>query len=147
MNRCTTNQGSEDFDDLYADHFDAIFCLVKGFVGDTDQAEDLTQEVFLRVVRSIGGYEGRGLDRAWLFTIARNLLLDRQRSGRRAPDIDADLSPDALPAHGTSPSDAMALDHRGTSPLLMRGADPLLLLREFMGQPDGLCHGMGGHMH
>jgi TPP-dependent pyruvate/acetoin dehydrogenase alpha subunit len=43
--------------------------------------------------------------------------------------------------------DAMALDHRGTAPLLMRGVDPVLLLREFLGRPDGLCGGMGGHMH
>ncbi len=43
--------------------------------------------------------------------------------------------------------DAMALDHRGTPPLLMRGVDPISLLREFLGRPDGLCAGMGGHMH
>ena len=43
--------------------------------------------------------------------------------------------------------DALALEHRGTSPMLLRGVDPLALLREFMGQPDGLCGGMGGHMH
>jgi pyruvate dehydrogenase E1 component alpha subunit len=43
--------------------------------------------------------------------------------------------------------DALALDHRGTPPLLMRGVDPVLLLREFLGHPDGLCSGMGGHMH
>jgi TPP-dependent pyruvate/acetoin dehydrogenase alpha subunit len=43
--------------------------------------------------------------------------------------------------------DAMALDHRGTAPLAMRGVDLVSLLREFLGQPDGLCGGMGGHMH
>jgi len=43
--------------------------------------------------------------------------------------------------------DAMALDHRGTPPMLMRGIDPVALLREFMGHPDGLCGGKGGHMH
>jgi TPP-dependent pyruvate/acetoin dehydrogenase alpha subunit len=43
--------------------------------------------------------------------------------------------------------DALALDHRGTPPLLMRGVDPVLLLHEFLGHPDGLCGGMGGHMH
>jgi len=42
--------------------------------------------------------------------------------------------------------DAMALDHRGTAPLLMRGEDPVLLLKEFLGRPDGLCRGQGGHM-
>lgn len=43
--------------------------------------------------------------------------------------------------------DAMALDHRGTAPILCRGVDPTLLLKEFLGKPDGLCGGMGGHMH
>ncbi len=43
--------------------------------------------------------------------------------------------------------DAMALDHRGTPPMLMRGVDAASLLLEFLGQPDGLCSGMGGHMH
>jgi acetoin:2,6-dichlorophenolindophenol oxidoreductase subunit alpha len=43
--------------------------------------------------------------------------------------------------------DAMALDHRGTSALLMRGVDPGLLLRELLGRPQGLCGGAGGHMH
>jgi acetoin:2,6-dichlorophenolindophenol oxidoreductase subunit alpha len=43
--------------------------------------------------------------------------------------------------------DAMALDHRGTPPLLMRGVDGGSLLREMLGRPDGLCGGMGGHMH
>lgn len=43
--------------------------------------------------------------------------------------------------------DAMALDHRGTSALLVRGVDPILILRELLGYPDGLCGGKGGHMH
>ncbi len=43
--------------------------------------------------------------------------------------------------------DAMALDHRGTAALLVRGVDARLMLREMLGRPDGLCGGMGGHMH
>ena len=43
--------------------------------------------------------------------------------------------------------DAMCLDHRGTPPLIMRGVDPLLILRELLSRPDGLCGGKGGHMH
>jgi acetoin:2,6-dichlorophenolindophenol oxidoreductase subunit alpha len=43
--------------------------------------------------------------------------------------------------------DAMALDHRGTAALLMRGVDPLPLLLELLGSPGGLCGGRGGHMH
>jgi acetoin:2,6-dichlorophenolindophenol oxidoreductase subunit alpha len=43
--------------------------------------------------------------------------------------------------------DALALDHRGTAAMLMRGVEPVPLLREFLGYRDGLCGGMGGHMH
>jgi pyruvate dehydrogenase E1 component alpha subunit len=43
--------------------------------------------------------------------------------------------------------DALALEHRGTAPLVMRGVDLALLIKEFMGLEDGLCRGMGGHMH
>ncbi len=43
--------------------------------------------------------------------------------------------------------DALALDHRSTPPLLARGTDPAALVLEMLGSPDGLCHGMGGHMH
>lgn len=45
------------------------------------------------------------------------------------------------------PGDAMALDHRGTAPLLMVGTEPDLILKELLGLPDGLCGGNGGHMH
>ncbi|MBE0410472.1 MAG: thiamine pyrophosphate-dependent dehydrogenase E1 component subunit alpha [Anaerolineales bacterium] len=43
--------------------------------------------------------------------------------------------------------DALALDHRGSAAMLMRGVDPILILRELLGFPDGLCAGDGGHMH
>jgi pyruvate dehydrogenase E1 component alpha subunit len=45
------------------------------------------------------------------------------------------------------PEDAIALDHRGSAAFLMRGVDPVLLLREMLGYEDGLCGGQGGHMH
>jgi TPP-dependent pyruvate/acetoin dehydrogenase alpha subunit len=43
--------------------------------------------------------------------------------------------------------DAMALDHRGTPPLVVRGVNLVLILKELLGHDDGLCRGMGGHMH
>ncbi len=43
--------------------------------------------------------------------------------------------------------DAMAVDHRGTPPFIMRGIDPVLILLEFLGHSKGLCAGKGGHMH
>jgi pyruvate dehydrogenase E1 component alpha subunit len=46
-----------------------------------------------------------------------------------------------------SEGDALALDHRGTPPLIMRGIDPASILKELLGKQDGLCGGLGGHMH
>src|SRR6056297_1075808 len=43
--------------------------------------------------------------------------------------------------------DAIAIDHRGTPPFIMRGVGLQELLLEFMGHSRGLCKGMGGHMH
>ncbi|NIP82611.1 MAG: thiamine pyrophosphate-dependent dehydrogenase E1 component subunit alpha, partial [Gemmatimonadetes bacterium] len=43
--------------------------------------------------------------------------------------------------------DALALDHRPTPLMLLRGVDPVLMVREMLGRRDGLCAGMGGHMH
>ncbi len=46
-----------------------------------------------------------------------------------------------------SSEDAMALDHRGTGPLIARGTDPLGLMLEVMGSERGMNSGHAGHMH
>jgi acetoin:2,6-dichlorophenolindophenol oxidoreductase subunit alpha len=43
--------------------------------------------------------------------------------------------------------DAVALDHRGTAGMLLRGVQPAAIVKECLGAADGLCGGMGGHMH
>ncbi|EFK10867.1 putative TPP-dependent acetoin dehydrogenase complex, E1 component, alpha subunit [delta proteobacterium NaphS2] len=43
--------------------------------------------------------------------------------------------------------DAVALDHRGTAGMVLRGVDPAAIVKECMGSVDGLCCGNGGHMH
>jgi RNA polymerase sigma-70 factor, ECF subfamily len=47
-------------------------------------AEDLVQEVFLRIVRAAPGYDPRERERAWVFRIARNVLIDSQRREARS---------------------------------------------------------------
>jgi RNA polymerase sigma-70 factor (ECF subfamily) len=47
-------------------------------------AEDLLQETYLRVIRRIGGFRPRGSFRAWVFTIAAHLVVDRVRAGERS---------------------------------------------------------------
>lgn len=72
------------------------------------------------------------------------------QEGRISGEMHLGVGEEAIVAGVTDhlrPGDAMALDHRGTPPLLMRGIDPVSLIRELLGRPDGLCKGMGGHMH
>lgn len=67
-------------------------------------------------------------------------------SGEMHPGIGEEAIVAAVVSH-LEEEDAMALDHRCTPPLLMRGVDPEALLKEMLGMEDGLCKGQGGHMH
>jgi len=72
------------------------------------------------------------------------------KDGRISGEMHLGMGEEAIVAGVVSQlvdGDALALEHRGTSPMLMRGVDPVALLREFLGKPDGLCAGQGGHMH
>ncbi|HWL93280.1 MAG TPA: sigma-70 family RNA polymerase sigma factor [Phycisphaerae bacterium] len=53
--------------------------------GSRQESEDLVQEVFLRLVRTIGVYEHDGRFEPWLFRIAANLARDRARRAKRGP--------------------------------------------------------------
>ena len=70
--------------ELFERHHVAVFRFLRRMTPDRDTAEDLLQEVFLRVTAAATRFEHRGQDRAWLFKIARNLVFDeRARRGRR----------------------------------------------------------------
>ncbi len=58
-------------------------------VGRVEEAEDLTQEVFLRIYRARKGYRPRAKFSTWLFTIANNLALNHLRSKGRSPVVTA----------------------------------------------------------
>ena len=78
------------------------------------------------------------------------LVKDLWEKGRISGEMHLGIGEEAIAAgvvEHLQRGDAMALDHRGTPPLVVRGVDLVLLLREFLGNSDGLCSGMGGHMH
>lgn len=76
------------FAQLYARHKSMMFNYFLRASGSRDLAEDLFQELFLRVFRAARRYEPQGPFRVWLFTLARNLLRDRWRQLKRTPDWD-----------------------------------------------------------
>jgi RNA polymerase sigma-70 factor (ECF subfamily) len=69
---------------LFAAHHDKVFRYLCRAVGRADAARDLSQEVFLRATRNLAALNGDG--RAWLFRVARNLVLDYHRSRLRSPE-------------------------------------------------------------
>lgn len=70
-------------DTLVDRHAGRVYGYVLRFTGDAALAEDLTQEVWLRVLRSAKGFEGRARFTTWLFTLARSVCLDRYRKDQR----------------------------------------------------------------
>lgn len=77
--------------ELYDAHHQPIFRYVWSRVGDQQLAEDLTGEIFTRMVTSLQNYRtGTVPFRAWLYRIARNLIIDHHRSenGRIPASLD-----------------------------------------------------------
>ena len=70
--------------ELYDRHQERIFRYVRARVYDTQLAEDLTGEIFVRMVTSLHQYQDNGYPfTAWLYRIARNLIIDQQRQENR----------------------------------------------------------------
>lgn len=83
-----------------------------------EEADDVTSETFVGIVRDVGGFEGDERQfRSWVFTIARHRLIDFRRSGQRRPSEPAEH---AMMAAVADPLDveATALDKMGEAKLL-----------------------------
>jgi RNA polymerase sigma-70 factor (ECF subfamily) len=86
-----------------------IYAICYRFTGSASDAEDLTQDVFLRLYRNLGSFNAeRGSFQTWITTLARNLLVDhfrRTRLDRATDSLDASLSADD---DGASMADRLA---------------------------------------
>jgi RNA polymerase sigma-70 factor (ECF subfamily) len=71
---------------LYVRYADAVYGYVRSIVRDDHDAEDVTQQVFLKLMRAIGKYEERAVPfSAWILRVARNLAVDHVRQRRAVP--------------------------------------------------------------
>jgi RNA polymerase sigma-70 factor, ECF subfamily len=76
-------QGSERaFNELVLRHRRGIFLLVVGMISNPDDAEDITQEVFIKAYGSLGDFRGESAFYTWIYRITVNLCLNYLR-GRR----------------------------------------------------------------
>src|SRR5436190_12088453 len=84
------------FNELVALYQRRLVGIMHHLVGNAEEAEDLAQEVFLRVYRARKKYHPRSKFSTWLFTIANNLALNSLRSRQRKPVV-------PLPTHESGP--------------------------------------------
>jgi RNA polymerase sigma-70 factor (ECF subfamily) len=82
---------------LFEDHGGPLYGYVLRLTGDPGRAEDVVQETLLRAWRHPSVLEGRPV-RAWLFTVARNLVVDQHRARKARPPETGDEALAVLPA-------------------------------------------------
>jgi RNA polymerase sigma-70 factor (ECF subfamily) len=96
VRRCRAGDGAA-WEEIVQTYTRRIYNLSYRFTSRADAAEDLTQEVFIRVYRSLNQYDPRQGDlQNWLMRLARNLVIDDYRKRQRAPQ---DTAADDLEDH------------------------------------------------
>src|SRR5216684_8761470 len=87
------------WDLIVAQYWRKVFNVAYKFVGKHDEAEDLTQDIFLKIFKALRTFDRRANFQTWIISISRNLCIDHYRSVRKerqtiARDVDSnDLQP------------------------------------------------------
>lgn len=83
----------EAFGTVYQIYAPRIHRYINYQIGDQVAAEDLTNQVFLRAMQAIGRYEHRSVPEfnAWLYRIARNVVVDNWRARRETVPLEEDM--------------------------------------------------------
>jgi len=99
---------AEAFAELVELYHHRLVTVMHHLVGNNEEAEDLAQEVFLRVYRGRKKYHPKAKFSTWLYTIANNLALNVMRSRQRKPTIPLNVR-DSGPL-GPRPAEQLVLD-------------------------------------
>ena len=102
---------AQAFAELVELYHHRLVTVMHHLVGNAEEAEDLAQEVFLRVYRGRKKYHPKAKFSTWLFTIANNLALNILRTRQRKPTIPLNVR-DSGPL-GPRPAEQLVLDRAG----------------------------------
>jgi RNA polymerase sigma-70 factor (ECF subfamily) len=118
------------WDTIVRTYWRKVFNVAYRFVGTYDEAEDLTQEIFLKVFRSLSTFDRRANFQTWLISVSRNLCIDRYRSGRRDREVFArEVDAATIPAEAAGPSPQARIETQDRVALLreaLRALSPAL---------------------
>jgi RNA polymerase sigma-70 factor, ECF subfamily len=110
---------TQAFEILFARYRQKIHRHVVRMVRNEATAEDLVQEVFLRVWTRAEQWDGRGGVKPWLYRIGTNLALNQLRSVRRRPQQPLDISPDKVETEDERPVQGWMIDASALEPEAM----------------------------
>jgi RNA polymerase sigma-70 factor (ECF subfamily) len=98
-----------------------VFNVAYKFVGKHDLAEDLAQDIFLKIFKSLDTFDRRANFQTWLISVSRNLCIDHYRSVRKEREtIDRDVDANELSPTSHDPGPIAALEQRDRVVLLRR---------------------------
>lgn len=124
------------FERLYRTHVDRVFSVCARMVGDRTRAEELTQDVFVRVWEKLKQFRGEAAFGTWLHRLAVNVVLNERKTDRRrmdrveeVEDLDTVMHGDAQ--SGRSPG--LAIDLEAAIQLLPPGARKVFVLHDVEG--------------
>lgn len=101
------------FHRLYTHYHNDVFKFLIYLTRDRDQAEDLSHEVYVRVLKAYAGFEGKSSEKTWLFSIAKNVAIDyfRKSTVRRQHAYDKfDWETKELVSNAIQPDDFVVLN-------------------------------------
>jgi RNA polymerase sigma factor (sigma-70 family) len=81
------NGDESAFEQLFIRYRGRIWSFVSGILGDPDRADDISQEVFISVLRRLRETERPIVFKPWIYQIARNACIDELRRTRRTPEV------------------------------------------------------------
>ena len=131
------------FERLYRSHEARIFTLARRMAG-SDDAPELTQEIFVRAWEKLGTFRGESAFGTWLYRLAINLILSRRESRaiwRRRHEGSEDAL-EMIPARPTSPEHRM--DFENALERLPKGARQILVLHDVEGYKHDEIAGLLG---
>jgi RNA polymerase sigma-70 factor (ECF subfamily) len=141
IERCLAGD-QQAWSEIVRRHWRKVFNVAYKFVGRYDEAEDLTQDIFLKIFRALHTFDRRANFQTWLVSVSRNLCIDHYRSVRKeretiARDVDpaqlAPVSRDRGPYGELEATDLRQLIRRALAelPVTLREAVVLRDLQEF----------------
>jgi len=125
IERCLAGEQAA-WEEIVRLHRRKVFNIAYKFVGKHDLAEDLTQDIFLKLYRSLNTFDRRANFQTWLISVSRNLCIDHYRSVRKEREtINRDVDASTLMPVARDRSAYAQLELRDRVQLLRAALDTL----------------------